>query len=212
MRSVVERAFATSSNATRVHPHRAAAVAHRDRDLLAERCGRLGQHHDVGALLEGEVGDRRRVGHLAEGVPAQHGDGCRVAGDRRAAGAARRRGPRRCRPRTARARRPSRCRTTRGAGDGEERERDGGHERRTPPPAPRSATTCAATHWFCSPKPCGHSSTAATRAVPSTTAQPRMRGSIPSTLGEGRASRSGRGRPIGWESPVRMPRRMPRLA
>ena len=48
---------------------------------------------------------------------------------------------------------------------------------------PRSATMWAATHWFCSPKPWGHSRTAAMRAVPSTTAQPRMRGSIPSTIG-----------------------------
>ena len=81
IRIVVERALAISSNATRVHPHRAAALAHRDGDLLAERLGRLGQHDDVGALVEGEVGDRRGVGHLAEGVPAEHGDGCRVAGD-----------------------------------------------------------------------------------------------------------------------------------
>ncbi len=44
-------------------------------DRLAERVGRLGQHHDVGALIEGEVGDRLRVGHLAERVPREHGDG-----------------------------------------------------------------------------------------------------------------------------------------
>ena len=71
MRIVVERAFAISSNATvcthiGLPPSRIAIAT-----SSPSRSRRLGQHDDVGALVEREVGDRRGVGHLAEGVPAR---------------------------------------------------------------------------------------------------------------------------------------------
>ena len=156
MRIVVDRAFAMSSNATRVHPHRAAALAHRDRDLLAERVGRLGQHDDVGALVEGEAGDRRRRRAPRRGCSSES-----TVTDAASPAASEPPAPRAAStamlPAAKRASTTAMAMPNRrvGARDREAARSTPRRRGRTPRPTPRSATTCAATHWFCRPKPCG---------------------------------------------------------
>ena len=196
MRSVVERAFATSSNATvcthiGLPPSRIAiATSSPSGAVVSGSTTTSAPSSSARPAIVDASGTSPRVFQLSTVTDAAS------PATARAAGAARRRAPRRCRPRRAasttaiampnarvRLRDRRRARSAIAATNAARPPRRRGARRRGRPPTGSAART-----------PCGHSSTAATRAVPSTTAQPRMRGSIPSTLGEWRGRDPGRGR------------------